>query len=308
VLLSEGGSKNIIRGVSIPGRDGKLRNIEAPVVIDATGTGIVATMAECQYFYGTEAKSTYNEPVGPETPNNDVQSVTLMMVSQRLDPKAVIDLESLNDPRDPGAGLVGREPIDLIRKRNIGTYLHWAGTVRCSDTRDPIELGKSHIEAMQKIEKDVAHLLQNGYIAHIAPKLGVREIRRITGDKVLTVNDLINTKWPDDAVAVGNYGLDSWGASYLKGHKITLPENGYGLPYGMFVAKDMENLYVIGKCISASHLAQGAVRVQTIVSQMGQAIGTAAAMCVRNKSDIRSVDIQELQKKLKYAGMLGTSM
>lgn len=306
VLLSEGGKRNIIRGVSVFGPDGSTRNIEAEVVIDATGNGIVATMAGCEYLYGTEARSTYNEPAGPEKSSHDVQSCTLMLISQRLYPEARINLEKLKAPRDPGAGLVGREPIEIIRKRNIGTYLHWAGTVRCKDTRDPEEICKAHLEALEIIEKDVAHLVENGYVAHIAPKLGVREIRRVIGDKVLTVNDLINPDWPEDVIAVGNYGLDSWGATYLKDQKITLPENGYGLPYGMLISRDMENLFVVGKCVSATHLGMSAVRVQPIVSQMGQAAGTAAAMCVNNKTDIRSVDISGLQQKLKEAGMLAS--
>jgi hypothetical protein len=304
VLLSEGGRRNIIRGVSVPSPDGKTANIEADIVIDATGTGIVATIAGCQYLYGTEAKTTYNEPIGPDKSSLDVQSCTLMLVSQRLDPEAKIDLEKLKAPRDPGAGLVGREPIELIRKRNIGTYLHWAGTVRCKDTRDPEELCRSHLKAMEAIEDDVAYLVENGYIAHIAPKLGVRETRRVIGDKILTINDLINPNWPDDVIAMGKYGIDSWGASYLKDQKITLPENGYGLPYGMLVNRDMENLFVVGKCVSATHLGMSAVRVQPIVSQMGQAAGTAAAMCINNKTDIRSVDMTRLQQKLKEAGML----
>ena len=304
VLLSEGGNRNLIRGVSISGPDGKIRNIEAKVVIDATGTGIIAAMAGCEYFYGTEAKSTYNEPVGPEQSNNEVQLCTLMLVSQRLNPEGIIDFEKLTGPRDPGVGSARPALIDKIRQRNIGTYLHWAGTVRCNDTRDPEEICKSYQQAMEIIEEDVAYLYENGYVAHIAPRLGIREVRRIIGDKVLTVNDLINPQWPEDVIAVGKYGLDSWGATYLKEQRISMHAHGYGLPYRILLTKSMENLFVVGKSVSSTHLAQSAVRVQPIVSQMGQAAGTAAALSVQNKTDIRSIDIKELQHKLKGAGMI----
>jgi hypothetical protein len=304
VAVSDGGYRNLIRGVSIFGPDGKIRNIEAKIVIDATGTGIVAAMAGCEYLYGTEARNTYNEPAGPEQSNDEVQLCTLMLVSQRLNPEGKIDFKKLTGPRDPGVGSTRPALIDRIRQRNIGTYLHWAGTVSCNDTRDPEEISKSHQKAMEVIEEDVAHLYENGYVAHIAPRLGIREVRRIIGDKVLTVNDLINPQWPEDVIAVGKYGLDSWGATYLKEQKISMPDYGYGLPYSILLTRGMENLLVVGKSVSSTHLAQSAVRVQPIVSQMGQAAGTAAAMSIKSKTDIRSVDIKELQQKLKETGML----
>ncbi|MHB8897637.1 MAG: FAD-dependent oxidoreductase [Thermoguttaceae bacterium] len=61
------------------------------------------------------------------------------------------------------------------------------------------------------------------------------------------------------------------------------------------LVKDMENLLVVGRAVSASHMAQSAVRVQPIVSQMGQAAGTAAALAVANRTSLRSIDIPRLQ-------------
>ncbi len=52
---------------------------------------------------------------------------------------------------------------------------------------------------------------------------------------------------------------------------------------------------VVGKAVSATHLAQSAVRVQPIVSQMGQAAGTAAALAVAKNTTLRSIDISELE-------------
>ena len=40
VLISEGENRNNIRGVRVFGKDGRMRDIEAKVVIDATGSGI----------------------------------------------------------------------------------------------------------------------------------------------------------------------------------------------------------------------------------------------------------------------------
>jgi hypothetical protein len=119
---------------------------------------------------------------------------------------------------------------------------------------------------------------------------------------VITVNDLTAPKWPEDVVAVGRYGVDAWGDKQAK--PIKIPEAGYGIPYGALLVKGMENLFVVGRAVSSTHLAQSAIRVQAIVSQMGQAAGTAAALAVARNTGLRSIDVGELQQDLRDAGML----
>lgn len=290
VLLSEG-TANRVRGVTVRRPDGRAQTIEADVVIDATGSGQVAALAGCECRYGTEAKSEFNEPVGPEKPSDQVQLCTLMLVGQRLRPDAKINMKKLTGMTCQAAGL--------------NAWLQWAGTVTCHDTRDPIAIEKAQQEALLKIEKDIAYLYENGYVAHIAPKLGVRETRRVVGDYILTANDLIRPKRPDDTVSLGNYPLDSWGDKLgsFGAAKLAYTPGGYGIPLRALLTKNMENLMVVGKSLSATHLAMSAVRVQCIVAQMGQAAGVAAAMAVAKKTSVRSVPIREIQTKLKASGI-----
>jgi hypothetical protein len=107
-------------------------------------------------------------------------------------------------------------------------------------------------------------------------------------------------------VAIGHYGIDAWGDKQAK--PIKIPEAGYGIPYRALLVKGMENLFVVGRAVSSTHLAQSAIRVQPIVSQMGQAAGTAAALAAARKTGLRSVDIAELQQNLRDAGMFGEAM
>lgn len=290
VVVSEGG-RNRVRGVRVQRAGGHRQTIEADVVIDATGTGLVAALAGCQCRYGTEAKSEFGEPVGPQKASDQVQLCTLMLVSQRLRPDAKIDPDKVTG----------------MNCRNVGldAVLHWAGTVACGDTRDPISVAEAQQEAMKKIERDVAYLCEHGYTAHVAPKLGVRETRRVVGEHVLTVNDLVAPKRPEDTVAVGNYPLDAWGdphGGYGK-VRLTYTPGGYGIPLRTLLAKGTENLMVVGKSLSATHLAQSAVRVQCIVAQTGQAAGTAAALAATKGTCLRRLAIKEIHAKLKAAGI-----
>ena len=82
-LVSEGAA-NRVRGATVRRADGHVQTIEADIVIDATGTGLVGARAGCECRYGTDAKSDFNEPLGPEKPSDQVQLCTLMLLGQRL--------------------------------------------------------------------------------------------------------------------------------------------------------------------------------------------------------------------------------
>lgn len=292
VLISEGG-RNRVRGVVVRRPGQPPQTIEADVVIDASGSALVAVLAGCECRYGTEARSEFNEPLGPKTAGDAVQLCTLMLLHQRLRPDAQIDHRKLGGSMS-------------VPSHENNALLHWAGTVKCSDTRNPVAIAKAHQEAIEKVEKIVDYAYQCGYVTHMAPKLGMRESYRVMGDHILTVNDLIRPERPEDAVALGTYRLDSWGDSHggAAGRThLELTPGGYGIPLPTLWTKGLDNLMVVGKCLSATHLAQSAVRVQCIVAQMGQAAGIAAALAVAKKTDLRSLPVREIQAQLKTTGI-----
>jgi hypothetical protein len=231
------------------------------------------------------------------------------VMTHRLRPDAVFDLTKVRwTPNESGYGWIKhKEPgaAEAFAKRNAGIYLHWGGHLVCKDTRDPIAIAHTQLAAMEEVvERDGPTLMEFGYGMTLAPKLGMRESRRIVGDYIMTVNDLTTSKWPDDVVSVGRYGLDSWGDKHGAVNPIRIPAQGYGIPFRALLVKGTENLLVVGKAASSTHLAQSAIRVQPIVSQMGQAAGTAAALAVAKRTALRSLDIAELQGYLRAAGML----
>jgi hypothetical protein len=230
-----------------------------------------------------------------------------MFISHKVRPDAKMDMQQTRwIPNESGFGWIKKKDPEAVKEfweRDAGIYLNWGGHITCKDTRDPVLIAEAQAASLETvIMRDMPALLKMGYGMTLAPKLGVRAGRRVVGDYILTVNDLIKPQWPQDVISVGKYGIDAWGEK--TGEPLKIPRDGYGIPYRTLTAKDKTNLMVVGKSASASHYAQSAIRVQPIVAQMGQAAGTAAAQAIKAKTDLRSISIEKLQDSLLQQGML----
>ena len=297
LLLKEKGNRNRVSGVVVD-RCGRKQRIRAKITIDATGTGLIGELAGAPAMYGRDGRSAFNEPIGVELPEERVQSCTWQFITQALVPGALLPWEKLR-----WKGMVEdnhgwlREP-DVARAG--GLYLHWGGRFECKDTRDPVELAKTQAEALESLRNDFTEYHKAGYKVFLAPKIGVREVRRIKGEYVLAVDHLRQGLFPDDTIAISNYGIDAWG-EHIK--KEDARVKSYGIPYRCLLPLGVDGLLIAGRSISGSHLAMSSYRVQPIVASIGQAAGTAAAMAVTDNTDVRGIDVDLLVSKLRTAGL-----
>ena len=76
----------------------------------------------------------------------------------------------------------------------------------------------------------------------------------------------------------------------------------YSIPYRSLLPKEISNLLVAGRCISATHEAQASVRIMPICACMGQAAGTAAAVCIQTGCNPHNVDVSAVQALLRENG------
>ncbi|MEI7963473.1 MAG: FAD-dependent oxidoreductase, partial [Verrucomicrobiota bacterium] len=65
--------------------------------------------------------------------------------------------------------------------------------------------------------------------------------------------------------------------------------NGYPLPYRWFYSQNIGNLFMAGRHISVTHEALGTVRVMRTIGMMGEVVGKAAYLAVRENTDPRGV-------------------
>jgi hypothetical protein len=118
---------------------------------------------------------------------------------------------------------------------------------------------------------------------------GKRESRRVEGDVIVTQHDVMGKgrTW-DDAVCIGGWGLDEHPPGGFDDYErkpfvSTRLDQVYNLPLRALYSKDVANLFMAGRNASCSHVAFTSTRVMATCAVMGQAVGTAAALCARHR-------------------------
>jgi hypothetical protein len=132
---------------------------------------------------------------------------------------------------------------------------------------------------------------------------GPRESRRILGDVVLTQDDIVNKReFPDGCVPSTwsidlHYPKEEYAKKFPDNPFISIAVHdrrvdrtyGYPVPYRCFYSKDIDNLFMAGRCISVTHEALGTVRVMKTCGMMGEVVGKAASVAVKHATTPRAV-------------------
>ena len=143
--------------------------------------------------------------------------------------------------------------------------------------------------------RDGADKHKNAILTWVAFIGGPRESRRLLGDVVLTEEDVVAKKDFIDGTVPSTWSIDLHypKAQYAK----KFPDNpfisyavhgkgvdrsyGYPVPYRCFYSRNIENLFMAGRCISVTHEALGTVRVMKTCGMMGEVVGRAASICIK---------------------------
>ena len=84
--------------------------------------------------------------------------------------------------------------------------------------------------------------------------------------------------------------------------QVATADGAYDIPYRCLVPRNVENLLIVGRAISATHEAQAALRVMVTAMGVGQAGGTAAALCCQRHVTPRDLEVRVLQRRLVGQG------
>ncbi|MEQ1858345.1 MAG: FAD-dependent oxidoreductase [Chthoniobacteraceae bacterium] len=146
---------------------------------------------------------------------------------------------------------------------------------------------------------------------HIPYEMYVREARRIVGRHVFTEHDnslapgLARTPIMPDSVAVTDWYMDSHACTtesrpgfHYDGKLILTEESRPAqIPYRALLPQGVDNL-LVPVCLSATHVAWGAVRLEPVWMQTGEAAGLAAALARKNGTTPAQIDVRALVREL----------
>ncbi|HEX4817557.1 MAG TPA: FAD-dependent oxidoreductase [Nonomuraea sp.] len=166
-------------------------------------------------------------------------------------------------------------------------------------------LGRRQVSQLMTFFHENLPGLEEAKLLDTAATVGVRESRRIVGEYVLTLDDLVEGRHFDDVIAVAGYPVDihspvSGDGPFEDG--IPPTANIYEIPFRSLLPAELDGVLVAGRCISATHEALAAVRVMPPSFAMGEAAGAGAAMAVAAGVAPRHVDVPTLQRRLVGQG------
>jgi len=151
------------------------------------------------------------------------------------------------------------------------------------DTSYALKQGRKQIRRLMNFTKKYLPGFENAYISQIAPMLGIRDSRRVDGVYKLTKDDIITNKRFDNVMAKSNYPIDVHSREKNKSMLTKMEGNSFfEIPLDSMKVKNITNLYVTGKIISADFLSQAALRIIPNCLSMGESLGKYLANKSKN--------------------------
>lgn len=288
-------------------RSGARFTIGAPIVIDATDDGDVAAMARARYDVG-------RQDTGLDT---KMQAVTLMFAVDGVDwrlASQTYDADrygtgGVTDKKIWGYSRVMRayaplSPQVTVRDLNLGREPSARVTVNAVDIMgidgripasldEGMEIGRAEVPHLVGFLRERIPGFAHAHLVALADELYVRETRHILGLTTLSANDIWHGSIPYDSIGLASYPLDVH-PSYAGEEPAYAPiRHVYGVPFRAMVPYGFDNLLVAGPAISATHQAEGSVRIIPTTMEEGQAAGVAAAISLEHRVDFTRMAYDE---------------
>lgn len=180
------------------------------------------------------------------------------------------------------------------------TMVVWGPSPGATNAADADELSAEEVKVRLAVYQDLeakkkAHPgeLDGAWVLDTGSLIGVRQTRFFEGEYKITNEDVLEGREFDDSIAMAANPI-----IHYYGYRRFLEHEGYQIPYRCIVPRKVENLYVIGRCMSTDQQAYESWRAMAHVLAIGEAAGVAAALCIKTKCRVRNLDIKALQARL----------
>lgn len=295
-----------LSGIVVHNKSG-LSIIGGKYFVDATGDADICRMAGCAVKKGDEEGGMAAASLEMHVENVDAESLTEYMKKTRdlRFRKLIAPLKESGEWDFPYEIFISvqmtRPDVFMVNTiRQVGVDGTDAGSV----SRAIIDGRKENFKLLKIMR---AHFpgFANAKIRQIGQTVGIRETFRLCGEYVLTVNDLITAKDFEDGIALSAYHWDmpnpkKPGDQPFANVSCLSPYT--QIPYRSLIPRELENLIVAGRCISAEREVLGPVRVMAPCIAMGEAAGIAAADMLTDGRSFRDADIDRIRAEIKAHG------
>jgi hypothetical protein len=259
--------------------------VKAPLFCDASGDGIVGFLSGAAFRMGAESKDEFGELFAPTKEYGELLGHSLYFYSK-----------DVGKPVKYVAPSFALQDITTIpRFKNFNTkeygcklwWLEYGGRLDTIHDTEKIkwELWKVAYGAWNYIKNSGKFPeAENLTLEWVGTIPGKRESRRFEGDYMIKQQDVIEQRLHSDAVAFGGWSIDLHPADGVFSEKPGCNQwhskGVYQIPYRSLYSRNIKNLFLAGRVISATHVAFGSTRVMATAAHAAQAVGMAAKLCL----------------------------
>lgn len=279
--------------------------VKAKRVIDASGDADFCHLAGYAYEKAGETEAAQSMTTTFRMSNVDLERFELAGGKKMLKQKMALAVEQ------------GRHP--LPRKEGSAHAMCQSGCISTVAVKvgqlDPLDVfemsraeeqGRRQAFIFEKFFQDDVPGYEGASIIGLSHQIGVRETRRVYGEGRLDKEHCMSGRVADDSIFLcgapiedhrqGANGEDETYWQYI-------PESGvYGVSYQTTVPENSEQVWVAGRCFSATHEAHASCRSMAQTMAMGQAVGLAAVQSLRIGESAKALDVKRLRQSLVERG------
>ncbi len=283
--------------------------VKAKIFADCSGDSVLAPLTGAEWRMGREAREEFGESIAPQVSDSHTMGLSCLLQIRETERKVTFR-------RPEWAEQYTKEDfpfrMDLKSKDGWRDSNFW--WIEIGGMGDTISDTEALRDRLIRMVYGVWDFIKNGNVVEadnwdiewIGFLPGKRESRRYVGGYMLKQQDLERAVEFEDIVGYGGWSMDDhnpWGFDTKEEPTIYHPvKSPYGIPYRCLYSVNIENLMFAGRNISATHTALASTRVMATCGTLGQAVGTAASIAVRDgltPKEIYEKRISELQEKLQ---------
>ncbi len=302
---------------------GVVQTIKARVVVDGTELGDVATAAGVLLTSGFDSKTDTKEALAPENATNQIQDISYLAILKDYGKAAD---RTIARPADYDAKLYACLNAGGVKKLltaaslpNDKFLINWEN---CGNqypvTADDLK-PENRAANFQKARLRTLGLIYYLQTALNYKNLGfaddyktadhlpylpyIRENRRAAGVVRMVLDDIYTPYNRQSKLYRTSIGV----SDALPGQHYSVPGApaiayspfpAFSIPLGAVVTKEQDNLLVLEKALSVTHLVNGAVTDPAVQMNLGQGVGATAAYCVFFKRSTKQLDVRAIQGEI----------